>query len=275
MRIWFMLGRRKDPSEIVDATTALLRRRGIEVEHEVAEDALLSLDRWSGGRDLHVVKAYTDLSLSLAAVLHGRGARLVNPYPAIAASRDKIVAAQVLADARIPAPRTWVTGDLAKLAPLLEEHPLIVKPYHGWRGEGVRVVRTAAELSALPDPGQPVVAQEYLEGCGEDLRVYVAGERVFATRKPFSSTSYSVPGRPVPVSEEVAGIALRVGRAFGLGLFGLDVLETPAGPRVVDVNHFPGYKGCPGAAEAVADYLEGAARGERRAAPGPRASGTP
>ena len=65
MRIWFMLGRRKDPSEIVDATTALLRRRGIEVEHEVAEDAVVRLETWRGGRDLHVVKAYTDLSLSL------------------------------------------------------------------------------------------------------------------------------------------------------------------------------------------------------------------
>jgi ribosomal protein S6--L-glutamate ligase len=70
----------------------------------------------------------------------------------------------------------------------------------------------------------------------------------------------------VPVSDEVADIARRVGRAFGLGLYGLDVLETAAGPRVVDVNHFPGYKGCPGAAEAVADYLEAAARGGRAAA---------
>ena len=261
MRIWFMLGRRKDPSEIVDATTALLRRRGLEVEHEVAEDALVRLETWRGGRDLHVVKAYTDLSLSLAAVLHARGARLVNPYPAIAASRDKIVAAQVLADARIPAPRTWVTGELSRLAPLLAEAPLILKPYHGWRGQGVRVVRDADELRALPDPEQPVIAQEYFEGCGEDLRVYVAGERVFATKKPFSSTSFSVPGRPVAVSDEVRGVALAVGRAFGLGLYGIDVLETARGPRVVDVNHFPGYKGCPGAAEAVADYLEAAARG--------------
>jgi glutathione synthase/RimK-type ligase-like ATP-grasp enzyme len=275
MRIWFMLGRRKDPSEIVEATTAILQSRGIQVEHEVAEDALTRPDVWSGGRDLHVVKAYTDLSLSLAAVLHGRGARLVNPFPAIAASRDKIVAAQVLADAGIPAPRTWVTGDLGKLRPLVRECPLIVKPYHGWRGEGVRVVRTEADLASLPEPAQPWVVQEYLEGCGEDLRVYVAGERVYATKKPFSSTSFSVPGRPVPVPSEVGEIALRVGRAFGLGLFGIDVLESWRGPRVVDVNHFPGYKGCPGAAETVADYLEGAAAGRIDVSAGPVGWGSP
>jgi ribosomal protein S6--L-glutamate ligase len=269
MRVWFMLGRRKDPSEIVEATTGILRGRGIEVEHEVAEDALIRPDLWAGGRDLHVVKAYTDLSLSLAAVLHGRGARLVNPFPAVAASRDKIVAAQVLADAGVPAPRTWVTGDLARLRPLLRECPLIVKPFHGWRGEGVRVVRSEADLAALPEPTQPVVIQEYLEGCGEDLRVYVAGDRVFATRKPFSSTSFSVPGRPVQVPHEVSEIAVRVGRAFGLGLYGVDVLETSRGPFVIDVNHFPGYKGCPGAAEAVADYLEGAAAGRIDVAAGP------
>jgi ribosomal protein S6--L-glutamate ligase len=89
----------------------------------------------------------------------------------------------------------------------------------------------------------------------------VAGERAFATKKPFSASSFSVPGRPVPVSSEVGDIAMRVGRAFGLGLYGMDFIETASGPRVVDVNYFPGYKGCRGAPEAVADYIEACASG--------------
>jgi ribosomal protein S6--L-glutamate ligase len=264
MRLQFLLARRNppQPSQIVLEAGELLSRRGARIETVIAEEALLRPDLWVGGRDLHLLKSYTDLSLSLAAVLHARGARLLNPYPACIAARNKITCAQVLADAGIPAPRTWVTGDLAQLRALLRETPLIVKPFMGWRGQGVTPVRSASELEALPPLDGAVVVQELLEGPGEDLRVYVAGDRLFATKKPFSAASFAVPGRPVPVSSEVGDIARRVGRAFGLGLYGMDFIETPHGPRVVDVNYFPGYKGCPGAAEAVADYIEGCAKGK-------------
>ena len=85
--------------------------------------------------------------------------------------------------------------------------------------------------------------------------------------KPFSETSFTQPGRPCPVSEEVREIALRCGRVFGLGLFGLDLIEGPDGPVVVDVNYFPGYKGVPEAAPLIADYITDYARGKRALVP--------
>jgi ribosomal protein S6--L-glutamate ligase len=264
MRLLFLLARRNppQPSQIVLEASEILTSRGARVETVIAEEALLRPDLWVGGRDLHLLKSYTDLSLALGGVLHARGARLLNPYPACVTARNKILCAQVLTDAGIPAPRTWVTGELSQLRSLLRETPIIVKPFMGWRGQGVRAVRTVADLEALPPLDGAVVVQELLDGPGEDLRVYVAGERMFATKKPFSATSFAVPGRPVPVSSEVGETALRVGRAFGLGLYGMDFIETPNGPRVVDVNYFPGYKGCAGAAEAVASYIEGCASGK-------------
>jgi ribosomal protein S6--L-glutamate ligase len=262
MRLRFMLARRTDgPSQIVTEVAELLRRRGLDVEGVISEDVLQRPERLGPDVDLWLLKSYTPLSLSLAGVLHRSGARLLNPYPGCLAARDKLAAAQVLGAAGIPAPRSWVTGDLALLAPLAREMPLVVKPYMGWRGEGVRVVRGEAELLALPAPREPVLVQEFLPGPGVDLRVYVAGDRVFATRKPFSSSSFSVPGEEVPVPDEVRRIALRCGEAFALGLYGLDLIEAPDGPRVVDVNYFPGYKGIPEAAEAVAEYVARYAEG--------------
>jgi ribosomal protein S6--L-glutamate ligase len=262
MRLRFMLARRADgPSHIVTEAAERLRGRGFEVESAIAEELVQRPDGLGDEADLWLLKSYTPLSLSLAGVLHRSGARLLNPYPACLAARDKIAAAQVLAAAGVPAPRSWVTGDLSLLAPLAREMPLVVKPYMGWRGGGVRVVRGEAELLALPPPQEPVVVQEFLPGPGVDLRVYVAGERVFATRKPFSATSFSVPGEEVPVTDEVRRIALRCGEAFGLGLFGLDLIESPDGPRVVDVNYFPGYKGIADAPGAVADYIARYAEG--------------
>ena len=69
-----------------------------------------------------------------------------------------------------------------------------------------------------------------------------------------------MPGRPVAVDPEVRAVALRVGRALGLELFGLDVIESPGGPVVVDVNYFPGYKGVPDAGALIGEHLAARAR---------------
>jgi ribosomal protein S6--L-glutamate ligase len=93
------------------------------------------------------------------------------------------------------------------------------------------------------------------------------GEQVFAVRKPFSASSFTQPGRPCAVSSKVRDIALRCGRAMGLGLYGIDMIESEDGPIVVDLNYFPGYKGVPAAAPLIADYVAGYARGRHKLAP--------
>jgi ribosomal protein S6--L-glutamate ligase len=258
VKLHFLLARRNPPvpSEIILEVSEILARRGFQVKASIAEEILSRPDHLDLSQDLYLLKSYTELSLSMAGILHAQGARLLNPYLGCIASRDKIVAAQRLYAAGIPAPRTWVTGDLTLLRSLVDEMPLIIKPYLGWRGTGIRIVRNQDELAAVPSPERPVVVQEYLAGTGEDLRLYVAGDQVFATRKPFSPTSYAEPGRLSSVSPELREMALRCGRAFGLGLYGMDLIETADGPRVVDVNYFPGYKGIPNAPLAVADYID-------------------
>jgi ribosomal protein S6--L-glutamate ligase len=183
------------------------------------------------------------------------------------AAQDKIVACNLLRLAGVPAPRTWVTGDVRLMRPHLSRGPLIIKPHRGHRGVGISVVRDDAELDAVPPSAGPVVAQELVRGSGEDLKVYVVGGSVFAVRKPFGPDSFARPGRPCEVTDRVRELALRCGEAFGLGLFGLDVIESPDGPVVVDVNYFPGYKGVPDAAALIADYIGDYAVGRRRLAP--------
>jgi len=258
VKLYFLLARRVPPvpSQIVLEVSEILRCRGFRVESGIAEEMLVSPDRLASTHDLYLLKSYTALSLSLAGVLHAEGARLLNPYPGCLASRDKILASKLLHTAGIPAPRCWVTADLKLLDPIVEETPLIVKPHMGWRGEGIHIVRNRRELAAIPQPQTPLLIQECLQGAGEDLRMYIAGDQVFAARKRFSSASFAEPGRPCAVSSELRDIALRCGRAFGLGLYSIDVIGTPDGPKVLDVNDFPGYKGVPDAAVAVADYIE-------------------
>jgi ribosomal protein S6--L-glutamate ligase len=269
MRLYFILARRVPPvpSPVLVEVFEILGRRGFEIESGIPEETVVRPDRLSVGHDLYVLKSHTELSLSLAGVLAAQGARLLNPYESCLATQDKIVASRRLRAAGVPAPRTWVTGELERLEPVVGERPLVVKPYRGHRGMDVTVMRSAADLAALGRPTVPMIVQEYVEGAGEDLKVYVVGTDVFAVRKPFSATSFTRPGRPCEVDPELEEIARSCGRALGLGLYGLDLIEGPDGPVVVDMNTFPGYKGVPDVAPLIADYIEGYALGRHAPAP--------
>jgi ribosomal protein S6--L-glutamate ligase len=131
----------------------------------------------------------------------------------------------------------------------------------------VAVVRRGDDLDRVPPPAGPVVVQDFVPGPGEDLKVYVVGEHVFAVRKRFARDSFTRAGRPCLVTPEVRDLALRCGEAFGLGLFGLDVIESAEGPVVVDVNYFPGYKGVPAAAALIASYTRDYALGRLELVP--------
>ncbi|HEY3186556.1 MAG TPA: ATP-grasp domain-containing protein [Solirubrobacteraceae bacterium] len=265
MRLFFMVVRRVPPvpSPVLLEVYDILTRRGYDVSDAIAEEQLQRPDRLEPRHDLYLLKSHTDLSLSLAGVLHVQGARLLNPYPNCAATQNKFIASRILRAAGVPTPRTWAMTDPALLEPELDRCPLLVKPYMGHRGAGIHIAHDGAALAAAAASGDyPMIVQEFVPGPGEDLKVYVVGEQVFAVSKPFSESSFTVPGRPVPVEPEVRDAALRTGAALGLGLFGLDVIESPDGPVVVDVNYFPGYKGVPDAAAMIADYIDAYAQGE-------------
>lgn len=258
MNFYFLLARRTPdvPSQIVLEVSSILRGRGHRVVSSIPEEELTSLEGPLEPHDLYLLKSYTELSLSLAGALRMRGASLINPYEGCAAARNKIVCYQVLKEFGVPVPRAWVTCDPSLLKQLVQQSPLIVKPYMGWRGEGIRIVRNEREIASLPSFASPPLVQEYIENDGTDLRLYVAGKEVFGIRKRFSSTSFAKDGEPVAVTPEIREIALRCGRAFDLTLYGIDIIEGANGPCVVDVNYFPGYKGVPGAAGVVADCIE-------------------
>lgn len=269
MRLFFMLVRRVPPvpSPVLSEVFDRLQRRGFTVESGIAEEMLVRCDRLRPQHDLYILKSHTELSLSLAEILHSQGAAMLNPYASCIAVQDKIAASRRLCAANIPTPRCWVTEDFSLLKPLVARRPLIIKPYRGHRGVGVQIVREPDDLERLPKPSTPVLIQEYIPGNGLDVKVYVVGKEVFAVSKPFSPLSFTQSGRPYPVAPELRAIALRCGEVFGLGLYGLDVIESPAGPVVVDLNYFPGYKGVPDVAPLIADYIEAYAEGRVRLQP--------
>jgi ribosomal protein S6--L-glutamate ligase len=142
------------------------------------------------------------------------------------------------------------------MAAVLDEGPLVIKPYRGSQGRGVRVIWDADELDALPAEEGPVLAQRYHEPQGRDRKLYVIGGKVFGVKRVWPARTYAEKlGEPFTVGPELRDIALRCGAAFGIEVYGLDVIVSHDRLLVVDMSSFPGFKGVPDAPLRLADYI--------------------
>lgn len=136
-----------------------------------------------------------------------------------------------------------------------------MKPYQGSQGRGIRVVSDAAALALIPAGEEPTFAERYHSPLGPDLKIYCIGGQFFGVRRVWPASTYEEKvGQPFALTPELRDIAWRCGEAFGIDLFGVDVIETKEGPYVVDMSSLPGFKGVPNAALRLADYFYAAAR---------------
>lgn len=230
-----------------------LRADGFEVETGIAETFAVRPETLRVDADLYVLKSHSAMWLNLAAVLDAQNARILNSYSSCVATLNKIRTAARLHAAEIPIPRSWVTGDLARLSEVAV--PLLIKPNIGRSGFGIQLVRDRSEL-ATTKVADGMLVQELIDPVADELKLYVVGEQVFGVRKDRDSGVRE----PVAVERSLEDIARRCGRALGLDIFGIDVMFPPTGPVVVDVNYFPSFKGVPAAPRALSEFIRSYAR---------------
>jgi ribosomal protein S6--L-glutamate ligase len=258
VRLGFIMVRHEPTriSPIMPEVVRLLREWGVTVDLIYPEERLTDLANLDLDYDLYVLKSGSELALSLAGVLDAAGRLILNPYRVAARCRDKIIASRILQQAGVPTPDTYVTTHVNQLAGLLDEGPLVVKPYRGSQGRGVTVVWDADELDGLAVGEGPVFAQRYHEPQGRDRKIYAIGGQIFGVKRVWPARTYEEKiGEPFTVSPELHDIALRCGEAFGIELYGLDIILSDGRPIVVDVSSFPGFKGVPQAALRLSDYI--------------------
>src|SRR5437762_8124548 len=109
---------------------------------------------------------------------------------------------------------------------------------------------------------EPVFAQRYHPPDGPTHRkIYSIGsERFGVVRVRFGRTPEEKRGHSFTLTPELEDIARRCGSAFGIDLFGLDVVESEGRPYVIDISSFPGFKGVPHGARRLARYIYEAAQ---------------
>lgn len=201
---------------------------------------------------------FTQEGAALIRHFEGMGVPSTTPSVALVRARDKLHGLQMLARAGVEVPVTVFAepnADLRLVAEQVGGFPCIVKPLESTHGLGIQLVHSLDDMRrVLYDvflEGRPVIIQEFIqEAKGADIRVFVVDGQVVGAMKRVAregefrsnlhqgGVGYKV--RLTPLGEE---IALDAARALGLGVAGVDMLESDRGPLVLEINASPGLEG--------------------------------
>jgi len=255
---------RNDPMPTVVADQLL--QWGHDIDILEPQETITDLcDLAAQGYDAYVLKSLADgPGMSILAAAEAVGIPTINNSRAIRLVRDKAVAAAFARAHGLPVPPTYFVAHsgLLKQVPL-EEYPLVVKPTNGSSCRGIYRLNSPADLATLEldeADGGFLLAQRYAENTGFDIKIYVTGSEVYAAIAKKSPLHGEVEEKFIPLSPELRKITLQVGRIFGLDIYGIDVVETPQGLAILDINDFPSFARVPRAVVRISEYILHAAK---------------
>ena len=186
--------------------------------------------------------------------LQRAGLYIINPPEAIEHCVDKYDILAILEENGVPVPRTAVTESIGEATRAFKElgGDVIVKPIFGSRGIGATRVNdsevAATVFRAVTFYHGVIYLQEFVDHGFSDIRAFVVGNRVVAAMKRVArswKTNYSQGARPLGMELEKVHeeLAVKSAKSIACKIAGVDILESPSGPVVVEVNSQPGWRG--------------------------------
>ena len=217
-----------------------------------------------GGFDLVIPRigaSITHYGLAVVRQFDMLGTPVLNGALAIARSRDKLRAMQLLTRKDLDIPTTVCTKTASHIdaaLALVGGPPAIVKLHQGTQGIGVMLAETRqaveSTLEAFWTLGQDIILQEFVaESRGRDIRAIVVGRRVVAAMRrraqkgEFRSNLHrGAEPEAIPLDEldpRYAKAAVEACKVMSLEVAGVDMLETRSGPKILEINSSPGLEG--------------------------------
>ena len=185
-------------------------------------------------------------------LLESIGIPCINTSKVASICGDKILCSLALKEAGVPQPALRIAFTEESALAAIEElgYPVVLKPAVGSWGRLLSKIndREAAESilehkSILGSYHHSIFyVQKYIEKQGRDIRSFVIGESCVAAIYRSSdhwitNTARGATASNCPVTGELAESSLAAARAVGGGVLAVDLLETPAGLLVNEVNY--------------------------------------
>ncbi len=195
---------------------------------------------------------------------------------ALVRSRDKLRSLQILARAGIGMPKSAFANepkDIESVIASIGGAPCVVKLLEGTQGIGVILAENdkAAKsvIEAFLKLDANMLVQEFIkESKGADIRVFVVDGQIVGAMKrqakegEFRSNLHrGGTASLITLSPEERATAIKSAKKLGLGIAGVDLLQSDRGPLVMEVNSSPGLEGIEGAtgidiAGKIIEYVE-------------------
>lgn len=192
---------------------------------------------------------------------------VINPPSSIERSVDKYYSLSLLEDKEIPVPRTAVTESPEEAMKSFHDlgGDVVVKPLFGSRGVGSTRVSdqdiAIRVFSAISFYRGVIYLQEFIPHGFSDIRAFVIGDHVVAAIRRIAKnwkTNVSLGAEPVSIklNEEMKALAIKSAQAIGCKIAGVDILEGPEGPCIIELNSQPGWRGLQSVAKTcIADEI--------------------
>jgi ribosomal protein S6--L-glutamate ligase len=195
---------------------------------------------------------------------------------ALVRSRDKLRSLQILSRAGLGMPKTAFANEAKDLDNMIEQvggAPCVIKLLEGTQGIGVILAENqkAAKsvLEAFLKLKANMLVQEFIkESKGADIRAFVVDGQVVGAMKrqakdgEFRSNLHrGGTASLIKLTTEEKATAIKAAKKLGLGIAGVDMLQSDRGPLIMEVNSSPGLEGIEGAtgediAGKIIQYVE-------------------
>ncbi len=195
---------------------------------------------------------------------------------ALVRSRDKLRSLQILSRAGLGLPKTVFSNYSKDVGAIIDKAggaPVVIKLLEGTQGLGVVLAdnRNSAEsiLEAFNGLQARVIVQEFIkEAKGADIRAFVIDGVVVGAMKrqgkegEFRSNLHrGGSANIIELTDEEENAAIKAAKVLGLGVAGVDMLQSARGPLILEVNSSPGLEGIEAAtgkdiAAKIIQYVE-------------------
>lgn len=257
MRLGILLSQLRLEEKLLFAAAG---RAGVTIVRVFDKELIFYLDRPSFPEvdlvlDRGLVHSRAEYSLL---VLRNLGVPTINSYEATITCDNKFLTTMALRQANVPTLRTLIAYTPQSALEAIERigYPVVLKPPVGSWGRLLAKINDREAAEAVLEHKEILGSyhhsifyiQEYVPKPDGDIRAFVVGDRVIGASYRSSSHWITNVARgaqttPCAVTSQLEEISLRAAQTVGGEILGVDLVQTPDGLKVIEINTGAEFKG--------------------------------